>query len=137
MIAALGQGRVFRAHDCADLPRDKGAYVLLIELDSAFTGRFSGRDFTLPAGHYAYCGSAHGPGGIAARVSRHFRCEKKPHWHIDQLTIAAREITARVFPGGNECDLAARLGNAGAEPPLPGFGSSDCRSCTSHLLALR
>jgi Uri superfamily endonuclease len=27
----------------------------------------------LPAGRYLYCGSAKGPGGLKARLSRHFR----------------------------------------------------------------
>jgi len=137
MIEALDQGRVFTPEDCADLPRESGAYVLLIELAAPFTGRFASQDFTLPQGRFAYCGSANGPGGIAARVARHFRRDKKPHWHVDQLTIAARHITARAFPAGSECALVAKLLAAGATTPLPGFGSSDCRRCAAHLLAIR
>lgn len=137
MIAALGARRVFTPDDCAHMPNDAGAYVLLIDLAAPFAGRFAGRDFTLPPGRYAYCGSAKGPGGIAARVARHFRRDKKPHWHVDQLTIAARSTSALTFPTGSECALAARLVEAGASTPLPGFGSSDCRICTAHLLAIR
>ncbi len=137
MIAALGHGRVFTPQNCADLPRDAGAYVLLIDLADPFAGCFASRDFTLAPGRYAYCGSAKGPGGIAARVGRHFRPNKKPHWHVDQLTIAARHIGAIAVPAGSECELSARLAKAGATMPLPGFGSADCRICAAHLLAIR
>jgi hypothetical protein len=40
-------------------------------------------------------------------------------------------------PGGRECDLLDRLLKApGAVVPVPGFGSSDCRTCPAHLVAL-
>jgi len=38
-----------------------------------------------PAGWYAYVGSAYGPGGLAARISRHLRPSKPSHWHLDYL----------------------------------------------------
>jgi Uri superfamily endonuclease len=41
-------------------------------------------------GHYVYAGSAFGPGGVHARVSRHCRNGKNKHWHIDYL----REIAS-------------------------------------------
>jgi Uri superfamily endonuclease len=117
--------------------RDPGAYLLTITLAAPLSGSFAHTPFTLAPGTYAYCGSANGPGGIAARVSRHMRRAKKPHWHIDQLTMEANEISALGFPGGSECALVERLVAAGATFPLPGFGSSDCRCCTSHLLRLK
>ncbi len=122
------------ADGLADMPAAMGAYRLLLDLDAPLTGRFARTDFTLQPGRYAYCGSANGPGGIAARVARHLRQDKKPHWHIDQLTVAAKSISALAFPGGSECQLVARLAAHGASTPLPGFGSSDCRQCASHLL---
>ncbi len=122
------------------LPSDTaatGAYLLTITLSTPLSGSFARTPFTLAPGTYAYCGSANGPGGIAARVSRHLRRAKKPHWHVDQLTMAAAQISAMGFPGGSECALVERLVAAGATFPLPGFGSSDCRCCVSHLLDLR
>jgi Uri superfamily endonuclease len=116
---------------------EPGAYLLTITLAAPLSGRFARTPFTLAPGNYAYCGSANGPGGIAARVGRHLRAEKKAHWHVDQLTMAAAGISALGFPGGSECLLVERLVAAGATFPLPGFGSSDCRCCTSHLLDLR
>lgn len=121
---------------CTDLRAGKGAYILLLELSAPFAGRFGGTDFTLEAGRYAYCGSANGSGGLAARLGRHFRSDKNPHWHVDQLSLAASELTALAFPDGSECALADALHKAGATYPLPGFGSSDCRLCTSHLLRI-
>jgi Uri superfamily endonuclease len=113
-----------------------GAYLLLIMLAQPLRFALRRRDLTLPAGTYAYAGSANGPGGIAARVARHMRKEKKPHWHIDGLTMAASEIKPLAFPGGNECSLVDRLLAAGCDVPAPGFGSSDCRACPAHLLRL-
>lgn len=115
-----------------------GAYLLLITLDAPLEFALRGRAAALPAGTYAYAGSARGPGGIAARVARHMRKEKKPHWHIDALTVAAAEITALAFPGGSECALVNQLVASGrADVPLAGFGSSDCRSCEAHLVRLQ
>ena len=38
---------------------------------------------------------------------------------------------------GLECDLASNLmAQQGASVPVPGFGSSDCRRCSAHLVAL-
>ena len=136
MIDALHGAGEYTASNCENLPKDAGAYILLISLAEEFSGRFAATDFTLPAGRYAYCGSANGPGGIAARVSRHFRKHKKPHWHVDQLTLAASNLSALTFPGASECGLVAKLEKQGAKPPLPGFGSSDCAICTAHLLRL-
>lgn len=121
----------------ADLPRTKGAYLLQLRVDSALPVRIPRGEFMLEAGDYAYCGSANGPGGIAARVSRHFRSDRRPHWHIDQISSAASALTALTFPGGRECALVARLAGEGATFPVAGFGSSDCRTCTAHLLRLK
>jgi Uri superfamily endonuclease len=96
--------------------------------------RFAGE---LAAGHYVYFGNAWGPGGIRARCARHFRRAKKRHWHVDWLTDFAERPMAAAFPGMDECDLVGRaLALAGVSVPIPGFGSSDCRRCPAHLLAL-
>jgi len=122
------------------LPKTAGAYVLVIELEADLTlqnKRFAGT--ILPKGTYLYCGSANGPGGIAARVKRHCKATKKPHWHVDELTSngAGRVVSVLVVPGGDECELRARLQDQSKPVPVPGFGSSDCTLCLSHLLRLR
>jgi Uri superfamily endonuclease len=63
-----------------------GTYALILRSHSKATtqvGRW-GR-INLETGYYIYIGSAFGPGGVRARVSRHFRKEKRKHWHIDYL----------------------------------------------------
>ncbi|PKU24257.1 DUF123 domain-containing protein [Telmatospirillum siberiense] len=120
--------------DAATLPSVPGAYVLLVELHRETPVQLPGRpSIALPAGRYLYCGSARGPGGIKARVGRHMRPDKTVRWHIDQLTTAGQVLGAWIFPNGDECALAARLDAFPA--PIAGFGSSDCPTCRSHLLA--
>ena len=128
------------------LPPAPGTYVLLLLLRAplALSGRFAER--TLAPGWYAYVGSARGPGGLKARLSRHLRREKTLRWHVDRLTTRAAECWALPFPDGpetraitaqslTECALARYLLATGRfGHPLPGFGSSDCKSCESHLL---
>tara|TARA_B100000674_G_scaffold6060_2_gene4858 strand:+ start:7754 stop:8212 length:459 start_codon:yes stop_codon:yes gene_type:complete len=119
------------------LPKVAGAYVLVIELSADLTlqnKRFAGA--TLAKGTYLYCGSANGPGGIAARVKRHCKVDKKPHWHVDELTSngAGQVVSVLVVPGGNECVLRAALQEPESQVSVPGFGSSDCTDCASHLI---
>ena len=86
------------------------------------------------AGRYFYCGSANGPGGLRSRLARHMRRGKSVHWHIDQLTERGSVTGAWIVRNGRECDLVAML--APLPMPIPGFGSSDCSRCLSHLLDL-
>lgn len=124
------------------LPKVAGAYVLVIDLPNDLTlqnKRFAGT--ILAKGTYFYCGSANGPGGIAARVKRHCKPDKKPHWHVDELTSngAGRVVSVLVVPGGDECVLRQRIEDAKPKRikfPAQGFGSSDCVVCSSHLLTV-
>jgi Uri superfamily endonuclease len=119
------------------LPVASGAYALTFRLDAPVTLPIATlKNPTLDAGTYVYAGSAFGPGGIRARVSRHLRTGKKPHWHIDHLSARAVCIDIQAYPGGRECALVADLLAAGADVPVPGFGSSDCRGCPAHLVRL-
>ena len=45
-------------------------------------------------GYYVYVGSAFGPGGVRARVERHFRKSKRQHWHIDYLHAVLEPVCA-------------------------------------------
>jgi Uri superfamily endonuclease len=127
------------ARDAVELPPVPGAYLVEITIDRTTTiaaGRLGGK--VLPPGIYVYSGSARGPGGIRARVARHLRPAKKTRWHVDHLTGTAASLAAFALPGGCECSLIDRLLASGRfETPLPGFGSSDCRRCASHLLRWR
>ncbi len=145
LLFALGQalqGLPPPAGHACSLPATTGSYLLLARLDAplALSGRFSGLE--LPAGWFVYAGSARGPGGLRARLGRHLRREKRPRWHIDQLTTRAEVLFALPFtdtpeaPALTECALVGRLLESGAfSPPVPGFGSSDCRTCPAHLLS--
>jgi Uri superfamily endonuclease len=120
------------------LPADPGAYLLAIHLSVPLNLNVSTLEpAVLPVGWYAYAGSAHGLGGIRARVARHFRRDKPVHWHVDSLTMAASDLHAFPVIGGQECDLlGALLERPGCRAAVTGFGSSDCRRCPSHLLAI-
>lgn len=124
------------SHNAATLPEAKGAYALVIRLRAAapLPDRFGG---SLGSGLYCYFGSAHGPGGIRARCRRHMRRDKAKRWHVDWLTTRAETIEAIARPGMKECALAAALLELpGVSAPVAGFGSSDCRKCAAHLLAI-
>jgi Uri superfamily endonuclease len=120
-----------------EFPSAPGTYVLIVRIEQPLTlaiGRLG--TVLLPAGRYAYVGSAHGPGGLRARLSRHLRPDKPLHWHIDYLTAAApiRAIWLRASPERLECAWAREIIARGSVP-VPRFGSSDC-SCPAHLIAL-
>jgi Uri superfamily endonuclease len=118
------------------LPASPGAYGLLFRLTAPVTVPVTRLGSpVLERGLYLYCGSARGPGGTRARLSRHLRQDKRLRWHIDHLSSVAVEIAGLAVPHVLECDLGDRARTVlKAEDPVPGFGASDCRRCVSHLL---
>jgi Uri superfamily endonuclease len=137
-----------------------GAYILLLRLDKGreihvgrlraspaqdvqpqYGRRVAPREPSwYPPGWYAYTGSAHGPGGLAARVARHLARAgggKRVHWHVDYLREHVTVVEAWALPGAPpqmECRWAATLrALAGAEAGPSRFGASDCR-CAGHLV---
>lgn len=108
-------------------PKTGGAYIITVIIDAPTPFRRGG---TVRPGTYLYVGSAYGPGGLAARLSRHARKHKRGHWHVDALTEGRGVNAIRVYPGGDECGLARELSERC--PAVKGFGSSDC-DCPSHL----
>ncbi len=130
-----------RESNSADWPVEPGVYALLLETPEPLVvqvGRL--RRYTLAPGRYAYIGSAHGGGGLRARISRHLRPIKPQHWHIDALTAALPVVSVLLRPGPRplECAWVRRfLTLPGARAPVTGFGSSDCRNgCPAHLVQL-
>lgn len=115
-----------------------GTYTLLIELSRPTTLTVGALgEHRLPAGTYAYTGSALGSGGFA-RIDRHRRIDRGEHdvrhWHIDYLLGSERARLREVIRSHDvdvECAVAERL-PAG---PIEGFGSSDC-DCRTHLARL-
>jgi len=120
-------------------PPTKGAYALVFALNTALDCLHKGAEIRLSSGIYVYAGSAYGPGGLRARLRRHFRQDKRIHWHVDALTsVAADRMVALAIVGGRECAIIGRLMRSGDfHAPVSGFGSSDCAQCAAHLLALR
>ncbi len=114
---------------------DPGTYALVLECSQrqiVQIGRW--RAIETAPGYYVYVGSAFGPGGVRARVARHFRTAKSNHWHIDYLRARLTPLGAWVShaPVRLEHRWAGRLEAAEGFTPLPGFGCSDCR-CNAHL----
>ena len=116
---------------------DNGVYLLVLRLSVARSldvGALGRRAF--PAGWYLYAGSAHGPGGLHARLRRHLSLDKRIRWHVDYLRFACEFVEAWTapLPAECECEWARWLLEAPeAAMPVRGFGSSDC-CCASHLV---
>lgn len=120
-------------------PAVKGEYILTLELNrAAKIDYLSYKNFRLERGFYYYFGSARGPGGLAARVSRHLKKDAVIHWHIDKLKAFARVTDICLLPEAekSECRLAAYFGNISGSVIIPKFGCSDC-GCPSHLVYSR
>jgi Uri superfamily endonuclease len=116
---------------------DKGVYLLLLHLsESRIVDVGSLVRCEFPAGWYVYAGSAHGPGGLDARLRRHHSLDKRLRWHVDYLRAECESVEAWTAPllADCECEWARRLmASPGADIPVRGFGASDCR-CVSHLV---
>lgn len=94
-------------------------------------------EIDLALGFHAYVGSALGPGGLKARIGRHFDPTRPVHWHIDYLKHATRivEVWYVVDPARREHAWAKALATLpNASIPMQGFGSSDC-NCPAHLFS--
>lgn len=122
------------------MDKTPGSYALIFEAGRPFSAEIGKLgQFTGKPGCYIYCGSAFGPGGVAARIKHHTRPVKRPHWHIDYLRRALTlvDIWYCFDPANREHDWSRIFSGYGsALIPKPGFGSSDC-DCTSHLIYLR
>ncbi len=117
-----------------------GTYAIVFHSDSNRSvpiGKLGTLDIV--PGVYVYVGSAFGPGGLRARVGRHFVKQKKRRWHIDYLRseIEPVEVWFTYHARKQEHQWASTLASMRtASIPLPGFGSSHC-GCQSHLFHFR
>lgn len=122
-------------------PRERGTYALLFHLDTEKEIRVGRKGvFHLAPGYYVYVGSARGPGGLAARLRRHFSREKRPYWHVDYLTLCVTPVGAiwSTQATAMECAWVAQLlRTPGATVPVRGFGNGDCNNgCPAHLIGI-
>ncbi|MFA4647497.1 DUF123 domain-containing protein [Pyrococcus kukulkanii] len=101
----------------------KGSYILLLYLPQDTKIKTKARTFALKKGYYAYVGSA--MNSLEKRVRRHFKKEKKLHWHIDYLTLKAEPIMAYLIPSNVrlEEELSRKMAKIGGI--VRGFGASD------------
>ena len=103
----------------------RGTYILVLCLpqDSALAiGKFG--LFPLPAGCYAYAGSALGTGGLSSRLRHHLKPVRCPHWHVDYLRTQP--------PSGRSGEWRAPFG--GSMTGLPCY--SNCPAPPYPFLAL-
>lgn len=112
-----------------------GTYALVFECRKPATievGRLGAVE--LQQGFYIYVGSALGPGGVKARVERHWRSDKRLHWHLDYVTEYLTPVEAWYVNGTSrdEHRWAATLAAQSDISTVQAFGASDC-SCGSHF----
>ena len=116
---------------------DQGTYTLVLDLATAATITFGAAgERDLPAGGYAYTGSAFGTGGFS-RIDRHRELaggeRETRHWHVDYLLGHPNlQFVDVVTTAGEdvECPVARTI--AEDWEPIAGIGASDC-DCDTHL----
>src|SRR5574342_753841 len=114
---------------------EPGTYALLLQshgIAKVQIGRW--REIDIAPGYYIYVGSAFGPGGVKARVSRHLQTDKPKHWHIDYLRRFTNPLAVWVSYETERLEhrwAQAFFAMCGMTP-IQGFGCSDCR-CYAHL----
>lgn len=116
---------------------DKGVYLLLLRLPKKGQWSLRGSQRDVPAGYYAYVGSA--MNGLSARIARHARTSHAKHWHVDDLLARGRIVDVQVRQTERpeaECELAAEVLAWPEATPVDGFGATDC-TCGSHLAHFR
>ncbi|WP_297515233.1 DUF123 domain-containing protein [Thermococcus sp.] len=107
----------------------KGSYFLVIRLEEGRSIRTKGKAFELKPGYYVYVGSA--MNSLEKRVARHFRREKRLHWHIDYLLKEAKLLRAYLIP--SEVKLEEKLSREVSRfgEPVLGFGAGDVKVSTN------
>lgn len=118
-----------------EFPIEKGIYLLCMYAAQPIEVAVGKHRHVCNQGYYYYAGSAHGSGGLAARLKRHCSNNKKKHWHIDYLLEQAALWSIFIWKTEKEMEhqLAGTLAADGTfTMPVPHFGSSDC-TCYAHL----
>ncbi|WP_456420517.1 GIY-YIG nuclease family protein [Thermococcus sp.] len=107
----------------------KGSYFLVIRLDEGCEIKTKGRAFRLMPGYYVYVGSA--MNSLEKRVLRHFRKNKKLHWHIDFLLKESELLRAYLIPSEERLEERLSIEVSKRGEPVPGFGASDIKVGTN------
>lgn len=120
----------------------KGVYTLIIEIPKNLRIPIGRKHIVaFERGVWVYVGSALGEGStsIENRLARHFKQNKKIHWHIDFLLKSNVVLSDALWAESDlnrECTLVQELLATGNFIPSQfKFGASDCtQRCQSHLL---
>ena len=125
----------FNQPDNLQTSSDPGTYAFILRNLShrkVQIGRW--RRIDIEPGYYIYVGSAFGPGGLQARISRHLRIKKTKHWHIDYLRDFMNPLGVWYSHASEHFEhrWAQTLHTMDNMQPIQGFGCSDCK-CHSHL----
>lgn len=119
-----------------DVPALGGSYVLALAAAAPLRIRAGALgERLLDPGVYLYVGSAFGPGGLRARLSRHWFGAERQRWHVDYLRRHALPLEAWYQPQGQPMEhvwASMLAAGRGITRSWPGFGASDCR-CSTHL----
>ncbi|MBP1910822.1 GIY-YIG nuclease family protein [Thermococcus stetteri] len=107
----------------------KGSYFLVIFLKADKVIQTKAREFPLRAGYYVYVGSA--MNSLEKRVERHFREDKRLHWHIDYLLKEARLLRAYLIPSEERLEEKLSIEVLKFGEPVEGFGAGDVRVSTN------
>ncbi|NJE07908.1 DUF123 domain-containing protein [Thermococcus sp. M39] len=103
----------------------RGSYLLVIKVERDLVVRTKRKEFPLKAGYYVYVGSA--MNSLEKRVERHFKKDKKLHWHIDFLLKEAELLRAYLIPSDAKIEEELSREVAKFGKPVKGFGASDLR----------
>jgi Uri superfamily endonuclease len=111
-------------------------YVLNLKLCNNAHIHIGKREVYFSEGFYVYIGSA--KKNIRRRVERHYKLEKRKHWHIDYIREYTEWLSVFTLPfGEGECALKALVQKAtSGTVEVNKIGSSDCR-CDSHFLKVK
>jgi Uri superfamily endonuclease len=107
----------------------RGSYFLIIRLDENKTVHTKAREFSLRKGYYVYVGSA--MNSLEKRVARHFRKDKKLHWHIDYLLKEAKLLRAYLIPSEERLEERLSMAVSKFGEPVEGFGAGDVKVSTN------
>jgi Uri superfamily endonuclease len=119
------------------LPRIKGTYAVLFYCATKVVSlpRGCAGKYTLRPGWYVYIGSAFGPGGVCARVSRHLSKGAPVRWQIDRTKryLTPHAVWFTVDAKKRECLWARSVLKMPKASYLSRVGSSDC-DCPAHFV---
>lgn len=123
------------------LPPHQGTYALIFSLNQSVNISIGSLGIhRLSQGYYIYSGSAHGKGGIRARVCHHLSSQSKAHWHMDYLRGLINITNCLFFCTSKnyECAWSHALESLiFTSIPVTGFGASDCTNhCKAHMFSI-